>query len=366
MQRTFSRRTFLRLTGLSAAAAAAAPPFSRALATPTRRDVPNVDETISYNELYNDPPMLGRAEAIWIAIWDRPGIPANRVGSVLYDDVIPILGSVRTEGYWSSPQNDVWYRTLDGWIHSSHLVPCREVFHEPEAVIGDGFWGEITVPTSWQHFRPSLQSTRYFDLAYGTVYWVKDRADDNEGRAWYRIVDDLGPKTAWWVQAKHVRRVEQHEFDPISPHVENKRVVIDLDAQDLTAFENDVPVYQTRIASGTNFPDDEGNIHYFSTAPGDYTIQRKKPSRRMVGGEEADDFFDLPGVPWVSYFTNKGAALHGTYWHNDYGRPRSHGCINVTNDAAKWLYRWVMPYAGYHEDYYWTQPGDLATEIKIV
>ena len=310
--------------------------------------------------------MLGRCEAIWLAVWDRPSIPAERIGSYLYDDVFPILESVRTEVYWSSPQNDVWFLTDKGWVHSSHAVPCREVFHEPEDFIGQGFWGEITVPTSWQHWRPALESMRYYDLAYGTVYWVKDRAEDEEGRAWYRIVDDLGPTTAWWVQAHHVRRVEEHEFDPISSGVENKRILIDLGKQELTAYENGIPVFETRIASGTNFTDDEGNLHYFSTAPGDYVIERKKPSRRMVGGAEADDFFDLPGVPWVSYFTKKGAAIHGTYWHNDYGRPRSHGCINVTNDAAKWVYRWVWPYAGYDEEYYWTQPEDIATEIIII
>ncbi|MCK7483271.1 MAG: L,D-transpeptidase [Candidatus Moduliflexus flocculans] len=53
--------------------------------------------------------------------------------------------------------------------------------------------------------------------------------------------------------------------------------------------------------------------------------------------------FDLPGVPWVIYIKENGIALHGTYWHNDYGRPRSHGCINLTPQAAKWLYRWTTP-----------------------
>lgn len=364
MRRTFSRRNFLRLMGVSVGASVA--PKARALAAPSRIRGIAADETISYNELYDNPPMLGRVEAIWLSIWDQPWTPSNRLGSVYYDDVVPIYGSLRTVGYWSSPQNDVWYQLDEGYVHSSHVVPCREVFHEPEDFIGRGFWGEITVPTSWQHWRPSLRSKRYYDLAYRTVYWVKDRADDEEGRPWYRIVDDLEPGSSWWVQAGHVRRVERDELTPISSDVEDKRIVIDLDAQNLTAFENGVSIFATRIASGTNFTDDDGNTHFFETARGDYTIQRKKPSRRMVGGAEADDFYDLPGVPWVSYFTLKGAAIHGTYWHNDYGRPRSHGCINVTSDASKWLYRWVLPYVAYDEEYYWTEPEEVATEIKIV
>jgi len=50
--------------------------------------------------------------------------------------------------------------------------------------------------------------------------------------------------------------------------------------------------------------------------------------------------FDLPGVPWVCYISWTGVSFHGTYWHNNYGTPQSHGCINLTPEAAKWIYRW--------------------------
>ena len=63
----------------------------------------------------------------------------------------------------------------------------------------------------------------------------------------------------------------------------------------------------------------------------------------MAAGDIASNGFDLPGVPWVLYITKSGISFHGTYWHNDYGRPRSHGCINLTPQAAKWLYRWTLP-----------------------
>jgi lipoprotein-anchoring transpeptidase ErfK/SrfK len=63
----------------------------------------------------------------------------------------------------------------------------------------------------------------------------------------------------------------------------------------------------------------------------------------MAAGDLAASGFDLPGVPWVLYITKSGISFHGTYWHNDFGRPRSHGCINLTPQAAKWLYRWTLP-----------------------
>jgi hypothetical protein len=63
----------------------------------------------------------------------------------------------------------------------------------------------------------------------------------------------------------------------------------------------------------------------------------------MTGGADLASLFDLPGVPWDAYFTEAGAALHGTYWHNDFGHPHSHGCINLTPEDARWIYRWTLP-----------------------
>ena len=91
---------------------------------------------------------------------------------------------------------------------------------------------------------------------------------------------------------------------------------------------------------------------------------RKRPSRHMAGGDlAAADGFDLPGVPWVSYINGRGVALHGTYWHNDYGRPRSHGCINLTPEAAKWIYRWTIPAVPPAEGLVWEDHG---TRVVVV
>ena len=52
------------------------------------------------------------------------------------------------------------------------------------------------------------------------------------------------------------------------------------------------------------------------------------------------EFYDLPGVPWTSYIDNNGISFHGTYWHNDYGKPHSHGCVNLPPQEP-WLFRWT-------------------------
>ncbi|HZY45466.1 MAG TPA: L,D-transpeptidase, partial [Anaerolineae bacterium] len=68
----------------------------------------------------------------------------------------------------------------------------------------------------------------------------------------------------------------------------------------------------------------------------------------MIGGA-GSDYYNLPGVAFPVYFTYSGCATHGTYWHNDFGRPRSHGCVNATNQAAEWLFRWTEPAVPYTE-----------------
>lgn len=373
-----SRRTALRAGVSGAAALASLAMLGRARAQdepdddfdPGGRIRVDYDEEMRFNDVYNYPPMLGRGEAWRLRVMKEPNDTSGEVVRYInYDEVTPIYEAFRADPPRGYPHNNVWFDVGDGVIHSSWIVPVREDFNIPEETIGNGFWGEITVPTSWQHYEPKLRSRRYYDLAYGTVYKVVERADEPDGRAWYRIIDDLHPKNIWWIQATHVRRIQREEFAPISPDVppDQKRITISIKEQLVVCYEYDIPVFATRIASGTTFWDAAGNAHSFSTPYGNHRVIRKTPSRRMIGGETIQDEYDLPGVPWCIFFTGEGAAIHGTYWHNDYGHPRSHGCVNVTNDASKWIYRWVNPYTGYDKDVHITtrDERDLATVITI-
>ncbi|MDW8053097.1 MAG: L,D-transpeptidase [Anaerolineae bacterium] len=72
------------------------------------------------------------------------------------------------------------------------------------------------------------------------------------------------------------------------------------------------------------------------TPRGRFRIYRKYPKLRMRGPG-----YDLPNVPYVMFFRAGGYAIHGAYWHNNFGRPMSHGCINLPIGEAAWLYRWA-------------------------
>lgn len=373
-----SRRSALR-AGLTGAAALAASAWSgRARAQDGTADdnpydsggrIPvHYDETVSFAEQFAFPPLMGRSEAWRLRVLEDPEKPTAVVRQVNYDEVVPIYRAFHATPPRGYDHNDVWFELDDGVIHSSWVVPVREEFHEPEDTIGNGFWGEITVPTSWQHWEPKLVSRRYYDMAHGAVFKVIDRYDEEDGRPWYRILNDLDHRHQWWIQARHVRRIDSREFWAISPDVppDQKYVYVSIGQQTLTCYEYEVPVFATRIASGTTFFDAEGQPRSFRTPYGTHKVGRKTPSRHMVGGEVINDRYDLPGVPWCTFFTASGAAIHGTYWHNDYGHPRSHGCVNVTNDAAKWIYRWVNPYASPHHYWHVTDEDDYEQATRII
>ena len=72
--------------------------------------------------------------------------------------------------------------------------------------------------------------------------------------------------------------------------------------------------------------------------------------------------YELPGVPWTSFFTETGVAFHGTYWHDNFGTPMSRGCINMRIQEAKWLFRLTHPF---HEPYKISNRGS-GTKIVVL
>ena len=125
-----------------------------------------------------------------------------------------------------------------------------------------------------------------------------------------------------------------------------RRIEVSIPTQTLTAYEGDNLIFKTRISSGlagSSTPD--GGIST-DTPKGEFHIESKMPSKHMGSGELTSDYeaYVLPGVPWTSFFVPEtGVAFHGTYWHDNYGVPMSHGCVNMRPSEALWLFRWSTP-----------------------
>jgi lipoprotein-anchoring transpeptidase ErfK/SrfK len=110
-----------------------------------------------------------------------------------------------------------------------------------------------------------------------------------------------------------------------------KKIVVSIGQQAMWAYKGDKVVISSLVSTGRAG---------FDTPLGNYAILSKLESQTMegvIGGE----YYNVPDVPWVMYFTNSGHALHGTYWHNNFGTPMSHGCVNLPMDVAAWLFQWA-------------------------
>lgn len=136
-----------------------------------------------------------------------------------------------------------------------------------------------------------------------------------------------------------------------------KHIYVDLTHQTLTAYQGNTLILKTLISSGKWSP----------TPPGEYTIWVKLRATRMSGGQGAD-YYDLPNVPYTMFFSgpnagaDRGFSLHGTYWHNNFGHPMSHGCVNMRTVDAQKIYNWAdPPTTGYTTNADSSHPGTKIT-----
>lgn len=285
---------------------------------------------------------LGRVTAAKIDGFALPSFSGELKKSFWQDLVLNITGV--TLGDAESGHNRVWYQiNNECYVHSGDIQPVEIRLNPVQLDIPpNGLLAELTVPFSdspWEILRPERLAYRHY---YGTTHWISAAMQDDQGETWYRVDDDKW-KVKYYIHAAHLHIVTADEISPISSHLPEgaKRMEIRLPEQVVIAYENDIPVYMARTATGARFRDGD-----YSTPEGIYMTNRKRPSRHMAAGDRAAaNSYDLPGVPWVCYLLDNGISFHGTFWHNNFGRPRSHGCVNLTPQDARWVYRWTYPSA---------------------
>jgi hypothetical protein len=156
-------------------------------------------------------------------------------------------------------------------------------------------------------------------------------------------------KTTFWEtrDGRWVRQLDDGRFLKIDPPKEwpswatpNRRwLEISILNQTLVAYDGQVPAYATLVSTGADGLGDPEKTH--STVRGAFLIHTKHVTATM-DNDEADDRFDLRDIPYVQYF-HKGYAIHAAYWHDGFGTPRSHGCINVHPTDAAWLFGFTDP-----------------------
>jgi vancomycin resistance protein YoaR len=123
-----------------------------------------------------------------------------------------------------------------------------------------------------------------------------------------------------------VERPRLIQENPEPPMKEGKVIAIDLTTQTIYGYENGDLLYFARTSTG--------RPPYY-TNPGQWKIYYKTRRQTMSGPG-----YSLPNVQWTMFY-DRGYGIHGTYWHNNFGTPMSHGCTNLTNEDAKWFWEWA-------------------------
>ena len=143
----------------------------------------------------------------------------------------------------------------------------------------------------------------------------------------------------WWVKASHVVKT-----NPGNPPKElapgEKWIDVNLSTQTLVAFEGDKPVFATAVSTGREDKTNKEKNH--KTPTGTWRVREKHIAATMDGDVASDGPYSIEDVPWIMYYSGS-YAIHGAFWHNNFGRTRSHGCTNMAPADARALFNWSEP-----------------------
>ncbi len=325
---TLTRRDFLKLAALSGGA----------LALKGRSRLPEEDQV-----------KLEALKIVRVAIreddiYKAPTLESPIIGHRKRDELVSVLEEFVSD--LGPAHNPRWYKVIGGFMHTAHLAPVETHIQKPVSAIREGGQVfEVTVPfTRSERFTDLNGWEPLYRLYYQSNHWVTDIKAGPDGEPWYVIVDDL-LHVEYMAPAIHLRLIGDDEFAPITPDLLDKKIEVSLIKQTLVCYENGVEIFRTNVSTGIPSPGQTTNGIPTETPKGEFNVSLKTPVRHMGDGKLTSDInaYELPGVPWSTFFTETGVAFHGTYWHDNYGGRMSHGCVNMRNEEAKWLYRWTTP-----------------------
>jgi hypothetical protein len=368
----FSRRDFLKLSGLGFGALALRPRLSPSL---SRLWAPDFPQTARLGRV-----TVGIDEEA-VRVRSAPSTDASEVARLPGDTVVEWLREV--VGY-TPYRNQRWVETPQGYVWAPFLQPVKNIPNAPLDSIptyGDiaGMWMEVTVPyVEAQLANPQAKGFRIGFLTgngypihfyYGQTFWVDGVRAGDQG-AEYHVRELHGSRgDEFWAPAEAFKPVYPEELTPISPEIENKEIVINIARQTLSCFEDGREVFFTRVSTGdygwsdaNNDGIQEKDEERATPINENAQVYMKYHSTHMEGGRVTGGY-DLSGIGWTTFIITGGIAIHSTYWHNNFGERTSAGCVNVTPQDAKWIFRWTSPEVPYY-------PGKLegvsGTRVRTV
>lgn len=335
------------------------------------------------NSSFNENVLYGRMcigePGTRVPIRREPFIEAPEVGKAWFDDVFIWKREVipnENNLYLFHQGIQRWVETEKGYIFAEYLqkvkhIPQEPLLQMPKNESGEiGMWVEIVTPyTNLELTKPKnvyqhwIKETIIPRLYYSQVFWAFDvRQNPINKNVEYRLKQRHGAfADDYWVDASVCRYITPEEVSPIHPDAENKRAIVNLSYQTLSCYEGDEEVFFTRVSTGREIKEGE-----WITPPVTQPIWRKSISIHMTEGDAAIGAYDLPGIGWSTFINNNGIAVHSTFWHNSFGNPKSHGCVNVRPEDAKWFWRWTEPIVAYDPGDWMAHQGGESTIVEVV
>ena len=305
---------------------------------------------------------LGRVLFDDISVFAQPNPDSQVLKTLMFNDLVEYRYEQAVEN--SHPLKEIWCRLTDnGYVLYKYLQPVENQINERVMDIpSGGQLAEITVPFTTAVVDQYKQNQRVKEdqmFFYGSTHWIYGLGKDEAGTYYYKVQEDRW-EDSFYVDATHMRLITEDELAPTSTTGDQTKKVIRINLNDqyLVAYENERPVFMSALSSGQLTGDVD-----LTTPQGNFIVNYKRPSRHMVHTDRISiNDNELYGVPWVSYFTDSGIAFHGTYWHNDFSQPNSHGCINLPIPAARWIYLWTQPVVPPREKKYVSNSG---TRVEV-
>lgn len=231
--------------------------------------------------------------------------------------------------YWRTQQNE--------------YIP----YHMLGLADGSDFSGVVLDGTEWELPLGWILSSRRFSyLLRGESRVVRGPKPGYHymfriaGEETFRTTDYVLGHDGRYYRDEDVRRVEVAEPpEEIGPY--EKWIDVDLTRQTLVAYEGERPVYVTLISSGRILREGVPDLDH-RTPTGTFRINAKHLATTMDGDNAFDGPYSIQDVPYVMYY-EMGYALHMAFWHDAFGRPKSHGCVNMSPTDARWIFNWSEP-----------------------
>lgn len=295
-----------------------------------------------------EPVRLGRVAYHSISVFELPRADARQVSYRFRDSLLNLYETFSSDD--GPLYNPIWHRIWGGYVHSGFIQPV-DVRLNPvrESVPEYGLLTEVSVPYSQPYNftrENGWEKNEEFFLYYQSTHWITDVVEGPDGQPWYQITDELDSRFKYYLPGAHLRVFDFDALEPLSTDVppEDKWIEVNLLQQRLRAYEGDEEVFNTKISSGINRQVPQGALPS-KTPVGKHYLYSKMPSKHMGETRLTDELGDpsLPGVPWTMFFAEGGYALHGAYWHSNFGATMSRGCVNLSMADSLWLFRWTTP-----------------------